>query len=459
MSAKIGRNDPCPCGSGRKYKHCCGGAATTRNAKEKGHAGAVERALDWLASRHGNAAGVAIEAMLFTGLTDEERVTLETQDDETWQQIQLNANEWLLAEATIEVHGKPTQVADLLLGPGGPLFTVEQREWIARLSEHPLRLYDVTNVVPGRQMTLCDSLETEAPPVVVMERAASHESLIGSQVGFRIMDVGMHRELSGAAYPFSLLTGPRVVAAMRKAMRKRGPRADRSAELSSIIRRHWLAQYFADAPIPTIVDAVTGEPLLLITDHYRVKDWEALQQALTAESDVDGDRERGWNRLEKGSDDQTRAVASINPEKGADRISVFYKTQRYADRGRPWFEALTRDGVQFLSRELSDPKGALANASVKQRQKPDQRTPDLPPDVLAEIIEKAIRQSYANWPDERIPALGGKTPRQAIRTAAGLERVKGLLRGYEASETLQAKREGRRAISYAFLWEALGIAR
>jgi len=22
-SAKIGRNDPCPCGSGKKYKHCC----------------------------------------------------------------------------------------------------------------------------------------------------------------------------------------------------------------------------------------------------------------------------------------------------------------------------------------------------------------------------------------------------------------------------------------------------
>ena len=22
-SKKVGRNDPCPCGSGRKYKHCC----------------------------------------------------------------------------------------------------------------------------------------------------------------------------------------------------------------------------------------------------------------------------------------------------------------------------------------------------------------------------------------------------------------------------------------------------
>ncbi|MFR6395306.1 MAG: SEC-C metal-binding domain-containing protein [Oscillospiraceae bacterium] len=21
---KIGRNDPCPCGSGKKYKNCCG---------------------------------------------------------------------------------------------------------------------------------------------------------------------------------------------------------------------------------------------------------------------------------------------------------------------------------------------------------------------------------------------------------------------------------------------------
>ncbi|TFH13897.1 MAG: hypothetical protein E4H02_10920, partial [Lentisphaerales bacterium] len=25
QSAKIGRNDPCPCGSGKKYKKCCGG--------------------------------------------------------------------------------------------------------------------------------------------------------------------------------------------------------------------------------------------------------------------------------------------------------------------------------------------------------------------------------------------------------------------------------------------------
>nr|WP_243152435.1 SEC-C metal-binding domain-containing protein [Clostridium butyricum] len=24
VNKKIGRNDPCPCGSGKKYKKCCG---------------------------------------------------------------------------------------------------------------------------------------------------------------------------------------------------------------------------------------------------------------------------------------------------------------------------------------------------------------------------------------------------------------------------------------------------
>ena len=24
QGAKVGRNDPCPCGSGKKYKNCCG---------------------------------------------------------------------------------------------------------------------------------------------------------------------------------------------------------------------------------------------------------------------------------------------------------------------------------------------------------------------------------------------------------------------------------------------------
>jgi hypothetical protein len=74
------------------------------------------------------------------------------------------------------------------------------------------------------------------------------------------------------------------------------------------------------------------------------------------------------------------------------------------------------------------------------------------------MVEETLQRMYAKWPDEPLPALTGKTPRQAINTSAGLERVKGLIRMYEAGEKRQAAQQGRRTISFDFLWQALGIS-
>lgn len=79
--------------------------------------------------------------------------------------------------------------------------------------------------------------------------------------------------------------------------------------------------------------------------------------------------------------------------------------------------------------------------------------------MLAQAIEGAIHRSYANWANEPIPALGNKTPRQAMQTAAGLERVKGLIRSYETSEEQQAAQQGRPEVSYDFLWQSVGLTR
>jgi cellulase/cellobiase CelA1 len=79
--------------------------------------------------------------------------------------------------------------------------------------------------------------------------------------------------------------------------------------------------------------------------------------------------------------------------------------------------------------------------------------------VLAQALEQFIRRHYARWCDETIPALGGLTPRQAIVTPAGLARVNGLLREYEDGEQRQSAAQGRPAVSYQFLWDALGIQR
>ena len=461
MTIKIGRNDPCPCGSGKKYKKCCANTASPVLVEKysKGHDGAIERAVGWLMTKHRKAASVAIEDMILDGLSKEEQEALEAQDEQVWRTIHLNATEWLLAEGYMQVKGEQKRVSEHILGQGGPLFTVDQRRWMEQLATRHLRLYKITDVIPGEQMTVCDALDNEALPIIVHEKTGSQASAVGMRMGFRLMELDGHYVLSGVAYQFSDLVIPDVIDQMREAMVQFNERQEvLSGLLSSIIRYKWLEQYFAPTPMPTMMDAYSGEPMLLITDHYRVKDWKALTQSLANQSDVQGDRKSGWERFIDCEDGQMRAAATINIEKGANKITLFYRTQSYADNGRPWFESVANDAVQFVTREISDPKGMMANMSPNQEPEPKDIAPDLPPEVLADLMEKTITRMYANWADEPIQVLNEKTPRQAIKTPAGLERVKGLLRSNESSEKQQAAQQGRREVSYEFLWRELDIS-
>ena len=456
---KVGRNDPCPCGSGKKYKKCCGRQANEPVAAE-GKDGGVGKALDWLTSRHAKAVKTSVAAILNDDLDNEEQAQLHELDEHDWQGVQINAMEWLLAEGSIAVKGAQRNVADLLLGPGGPAFMPGQRSWIEQLRRQPLRLYDITEVLPGVGMRLCDALDTEAAPVMVYEKSGSEHARVGDLIGVRIMEVDGHHEISGSAYPFSRLMNASLLAELHAVVEDAAVQGEeRSHRLSAIIRRCWIAQYARPLPLPTVIDSHSGDSILLITDHYRVNNWDDLAAALKTQSDIEGDRASGWARHFDCADGQTRQSVSINLGKRADRIEVFYKTQNYADQGRPWFEALAGKSVEFAGRVLSDPRSAMKNPPTGKPGSPATTVPNLPREALTEAVEKVLRRTYANWSDEPIPALGGKTPRQAIATVTGRERVRGLLRSYEAGEKVQAAQQGRREISYAFLWEALGLDR
>jgi hypothetical protein len=456
---KIGRNDPCPCGSGKKFKKCCGKEANEPAAAE-GKDDGVGKALLWLTSRHAKAVKTSIANMLNQDLNKAEQAKLQELDEDDWQGVQINAMEWLLAEGSIAVKGAQRNVAELLLGPGGPSFAPGQRSWIEQLRRQPLRLYDITEVLPGAGMRLCDALDTEAAPVMVYEKSGSAHARVGNLIGVRIMEVDGHHEMSGAAYPFSRLMNASLLAQLHAAVDAAAVQGEELPHrLSAIIRRCWIAQHARPLPLPTLIDSHSGDPMLLITDHYRVRNWEDLAAALNTQSDIEGERASGWARLFACADGQTRQSVSINLGKSEDRIELFYKTQNYADQGRPWFEALAGKSVEFAGRVLSDPRSAMRNPQSGEPASSATKAPNLPPEVLAEAVEKMLRRTYANWSDEPIPALGGKTPRQALATASGRERVRGLLRSYEAGEKDQAAQQGRREISYAFLWEALALDR
>ena len=119
--------------------------------------------------------------------------------------------------------------------------------------------------------------------------------------------------------------------------------------------------------------------------------------------------------------------------------------------------------MQHLTREITDPAGHLARTGSSDAARGPTAAAvsaqGLPPEVMAQAIEQVLHRHFANWADETIPALSGLTPRQAITTPSGLERLKGLLREYEDGEQRQSAAQGRPAVSCQFLWDALGISR
>ncbi|MBI2354677.1 MAG: DUF2384 domain-containing protein [Deltaproteobacteria bacterium] len=66
---------------------------------------------------------------------------------------------------------------------------------------------------------------------------------------------------------------------------------------------------------------------------------------------------------------------------------------------------------------------------------------------------------YANWTEEIIPALGNKTPRQALMTEKGRRAVIELLKTYEHDETRRVRDQGGEPSDFGFLWERLGLVR
>ena len=83
-------------------------------------------------------------------------------DEKTIEWILINLSEWLLAEGHLLIKGEKRRVSEYVLGINGPPLTPSQRHWLTQLENNPLRLYDITEVVPGEQMTLCDVLDLDA---------------------------------------------------------------------------------------------------------------------------------------------------------------------------------------------------------------------------------------------------------------------------------------------------------
>jgi hypothetical protein len=93
------------------------------------------------------------------------------------------------------------------------------------------------------------------------------------------------------------------------------------------------------------------------------------------------------------------------------------------------------------------------------KEEPGKQPPrDIPFEVQQEAYTKFMECHCRKWLTEKIPALGGKTPRQAVRSKNGREQVKELLKSFENAEE-HNKKEGDAYYDLSWMWDELGIKR
>lgn len=418
---------------------------------------AVVIALNWIVNLHRKGWLNAYSKVFKELLSEEEQKAILALGPESNEAIEVNIIDWMLAHGDIYARGEMRRINEYILSPAGPRLSAMQRDWITQVAQRPLRLYDVSDVVPGQQMTLCDALDKDLDPMVVHERTGTRTLKVGDVLGGRLMRVGDHFELSGSIYGFSMLGAQPALAALRTHALTAGQSPDASRDAGLIILRHWLQSFIEPATLPTLIDHYSGDPMKMITHYYRINDEAALVQAMASQSDVEGDRQEGWSHLMDCTDGQVRASVHIEPGKKNDQLQLQYRTQRYADAGRVWFEGLLGSNVTYIRLKVQDIADVMRKAQKKQSAQSLLPTSELDAATIGQAMHDTIHRMYANWADEPVPTLNNTTPRQAIKTKAGLERVKGLLRSYERHEAEQAQQQGRTEVSYDFLWQALGL--
>ena len=452
---KVGRNDPCPCGSGLKHKKCCLGKGPSGSSRSDDERTAVGTALDWLKANYAEKVDEAVLLDYFGEPDDEELDAIGNLPDGQTGMLNINIGEWLLADAYLDVDGKRVRAVDLVLGPGGPLLPAQGKEWLKAIGENPLSLYEVQHATPGEGFELKDLLRRDTPVVKIIEKTASRGLVKWDIFGARLARQDDHWLLTGALYP---MDRERALECREEIFHDMDGKEDWDEAISreiviAVISDYWLDQVTEKRPLPQVVDASTGEPIALTVDRYRVTDWDALIGNLSSQPDVEGDLKDGWIRFEPMEDEGRRSRAALT-KKSSQRLEVFCRTLKLADEARQWLEKIAGAAIRFKTREIVDPMSPKAMEAARRKSPAE---PDIPPELKAQVEREFLRRHYERWPDEPVPALGGKTPKAAVRTKKGRQAVIELLKCFEIHEARKASREGGEPFDFGFLWKRLGL--
>lgn len=466
---RIGRNDPCPCGSGKKYKHCCLNASA-RTATESPELLAwrrVRRALDGFPARmlkfvseaYGPVALVEAWGEFHLSLEEDE---LEFDPDSPFMPVFMP---WFFhawepdVDTEVEdesLHGRaPT--AEFLRRRGGRLEPVLRR-YLEACVEAPFGFYEILHAQPGRGFHAREVLMGEERQVI--ERSGSEQMQRGDILFGQLVEIDGIVMLE-ASSPVLLPPADKVeVMELRERVMKFPESAspeERLREWDIEIREVYLGLAGRILyPVPPELRNTDDE---LIVPHRLVFDidgagaaFQALKHLSVSQSEeellasaqvgADGEIEHvsiTWSKLDNAIhaswESTTLGTVEIRPGRLVGEVN---SAERAAELRRLVEEALGAEArhrvteIQNIERALDEARdpGEASRFGIGLGEE-DTDLSEMP-EVKVQI-QQFMAAHYEEWVSSKIPALGNRTPLEAVADPEGRERVEALVTQLERS--------------------------
>ncbi len=453
---KIGRNDPCPCGSGRKYKKCCLKSGPDPVNYMKGKLDRFHDRIVHELFRHAKKvfdpyAFVEAVEEFFGWPEDEEAIDLENHGALLYPWYLFK---WRIDSADGEnsLSGpRDLSIVHSYLQAHGRKLDPVEREYLEGFADAPFSFFQITAVEPGKSVSLKDLLlDTDHH---VFEKSASQSLHVGDVVFGSVIEAG-GIALLGAFCMIPFRPSAKVdILAIRERMSlavKGSITADTLEEYDLELRELYLDLFMARTAMPALCNS-DGDKLSFHTLKYTISSPQRVFDALKgltsgfateeelmeeAEFDKNGDLhgvEIPWllpaNARHGGMENTLHGRLIIDGSKMTCEVNSIERAER-----------LRSIIAQKLSAEEAAYKiTVIQSAEAMMRDAPPSAVPSGEneelmnhPEVRAQIA-KMMREHWDAWPDMELPALDGRTPRQAVKDELGRRQVSALLEDAEQS--------------------------
>lgn len=449
-----GRNALCPCGSGKKYKHCCLRAANAvmetpqellRRRIRSLTEGLSEQLLRFVFSKLDR--GLIDEAWTDFTLGEEEVFSAETPHTPVF--MPWFFHRWLPdpRETNFPVFAaRQVTVAGEFLGHRRRHLDPLLARYLEACAAAQFSFHEIVRVEAGRGFLLRDlMLERET---FVSEHTGSRNARKGDIVFAQIVAIDGLALLEGWGTVVIQPGDKPAIIDLRKDMRNQsdlsGAALLENWESDLIVLYLDLAERILHPRLPELQNT-DGEPLAPHKLVFSIADAEAAAAAFDAAQlddgeaiNSDGEREfrdgglhqgdwtwmRAGNAMNKSWDNTT--LGQMELRKGQLRVSV--NSRARAERARKLVERLLGENAEYRVTKV-ETAAAMLKQALAAPAPPDRTEHErlMQSPQVREQVKKMLFGHYRDWLDTRLPILGKRTPREAARDADGRESVEAII--------------------------------